>query len=98
LTHSRYYNGTLDFEFNLEDLPDREGYLWSGDVCDEYVNDTLRISLDAVVGVQKKRKDDNSKNPFLLVLWAWDSNFTLAPEDKIANYSEHQFFETYSKE
>lgn len=98
LTQPRYYNGTLNFDLKLEDLPDQEGYLYSGDVCDEYVNDTLRISLDAVVGIQKKRKDDNSENPFLLVLWAWDTNFTLGPDDKTANYSEYQFFETYSEE
>lgn len=98
LTHSRYYNGTLEFNLDLEDLPDSESYLWSGDICDEYINDTLRVSLDAVVGIQKNSKDYDSDNPFILVLWAWDSNFSLGPADKTANYSEHQFFQTSSEE
>jgi len=93
-----YYNGTLSFSFNLEDLPDSEAFLWNGDVCDEYVNDTMEVSLDAMLAIQKRPKDDKLDNPFLLVLQAWDGRFDLGPADKTANYSQYQSFQTWSQQ
>jgi hypothetical protein len=88
----------LSFSLDLEDLPDEEGYLWSGDVCEEYVNDTMIVSLDAMLAIQKRPKDDEFDNPFLLVLRAWDGRFDLGPADKTANYSEYQTFQTWGQE
>lgn len=58
----------------------------------------MEVSLDAMLAIQKRPKDDELDNPFLLVLRAWDGRFDLGPADKTANYSEYQTFQTWGQE
>jgi hypothetical protein len=58
----------------------------------------MEVSLDAMLAIQKRPKDDKLDNPFLLVLQAWDGRFDLGPADKTANYSQYQSFQTWSQQ
>ncbi|SPO03732.1 uncharacterized protein DNG_06415 [Cephalotrichum gorgonifer] len=89
-----YYNGTLTYKLDLKDRNYDADHM-DGPICGDFINKTITVEHDALVGVLKKSPSARGKNPVEVEMWGWDKGFDFVPTGT-KNYSEFQQFHVYT--
>ncbi|KAL1844679.1 hypothetical protein VTK73DRAFT_2045 [Phialemonium thermophilum] len=92
-----YYNGTWSIDLKLKDRHASEYDQFSGDICGDFINETLHVELNGMVAVVKKSPKDPGANPVMLDLFFFEKGFNLSSSISPQNYSVYQNFDSYSQ-